>query len=312
LLVVIAIIAVLIAILLPALGKAKRVARTALCQSNMRQIGVAANVYAERFSGRIPAFSWKGGARPLPSADVDLQFASSDPVAVRFQAVDIMRRWEPGALISASSGGSNWYAHLWFTHLVMLDELGALDARSPVVVCPEDREQLDRLEADDDEFTVHTRFRRFESSYETAAVTHSVDQAGGALDPISQHGEGIWTFSRPNRYLVSRRWSEVVFPSGKAHMFDSYDRHASNEVRFYADERSVQPILFFDGSVRISATADSNPGFRPRDPASPEPTIMRLVIPGEGTSEYVGFYRWTRGGLGGIDFGSGEIGLDRP
>lgn len=305
LLVVVSIIAVLIGILLPALSRARRAARATLCQSNLRQVGTAAAMYVDRFSGVIPAFSWRGGTGRLPTSDVDIQTAADDPAAVRCQAVDIMRRWEGGLTISAASGGNNWYPHLWFTHLVMLEELGSLDAESAVSVCPEDREQLDRLETPATSMSITTRFRRYESSYETATQTFSVDMSGGTIDPISQHGENVWVFNRPLRYLVSRRASEVVFPSGKVHMFDSYDRHEGREELFYADERASQPILFFDSSVRTEATADSNPGFRPREPASPEPSVMSTS--GQGARDYVGYYRWTRGGLRGTDFGGGEV-----
>jgi prepilin-type N-terminal cleavage/methylation domain-containing protein/prepilin-type processing-associated H-X9-DG protein len=54
LLVVIAILAVLAALLLPALGSAKRAGRKAACLSNLRQIGLAIQNYAQDFNGRIP------------------------------------------------------------------------------------------------------------------------------------------------------------------------------------------------------------------------------------------------------------------
>ncbi len=62
LLVVIGIIAVLIALLLPALGKACRSARTVKCASNMRQIGILLQMYCDGNRGSYPAaygiWSW--------------------------------------------------------------------------------------------------------------------------------------------------------------------------------------------------------------------------------------------------------------
>jgi prepilin-type N-terminal cleavage/methylation domain-containing protein len=63
LLVVIAIIATLVGILLPALGQAREIGRATVCASNMRQMSVAANMYAKDFKDRIwPQFEWV----PLP------------------------------------------------------------------------------------------------------------------------------------------------------------------------------------------------------------------------------------------------------
>ncbi|MCM8532005.1 MAG: type II secretion system GspH family protein [Lentisphaeraceae bacterium] len=62
LLVCIAIIGILASLLLPSLGKAKETSKTAVCISNMRQIGIAVQSYAMTFNGTIP----------IPDAFVDL------------------------------------------------------------------------------------------------------------------------------------------------------------------------------------------------------------------------------------------------
>src|SRR5436190_1030001 len=61
LLVVIAIIAVLAALLLPALSKAKASAKRIHCASNLHQLGVALRLYVDEFR-RYPAFN----ATPTP------------------------------------------------------------------------------------------------------------------------------------------------------------------------------------------------------------------------------------------------------
>lgn len=55
LLVVISIISLLIAILLPALGKARESSRKILCANNLRQIGIGSSVYMEENGRRFPA-----------------------------------------------------------------------------------------------------------------------------------------------------------------------------------------------------------------------------------------------------------------
>jgi len=63
LLVVIAIIALLLAILMPSLQAAKKRGQTVVCLNNLRQIGMAANLYANDYEDRIPRGA--GGSNSL-------------------------------------------------------------------------------------------------------------------------------------------------------------------------------------------------------------------------------------------------------
>jgi len=298
LLVVIAIIAILIGLLLPALGAARRSSRAIVCSSNMRQMGVASSMYSDDWRGYIPAFSWKGG-QENDSPYEDLQFPLNDNLAMSDQATSIIRE-RTGRDLSRSF----WYSGLWFTHLVFLDYLTG-NLEEPVAACPEDAEQVTRSETPAEDFVGSSIKRKFESSYETAVTVYSADTAADGREPMNQHEQAWLDFRRSSSYLLSRRRVVVAFPSSKVYMFDSYSRHGkSSEDQLFFIPGTSQPILMFDGSVNRRETDDSNPGFQPLNPEDPGPTMIRV----NDDELYPGVYRWTRGGLRGVDFGGKEIG----
>jgi prepilin-type N-terminal cleavage/methylation domain-containing protein len=81
LLVVIAIIAVLAALLLPALAQAKERANRARCMSNLRQIGVALRIYADDNAEFLPRSVAPAGTENLGSALWDLPMSMADVLA---------------------------------------------------------------------------------------------------------------------------------------------------------------------------------------------------------------------------------------
>ena len=78
LLVVIAVIAILAALLLPSLAKAKDAGRRAVCLSNLRQVGIALQSYAHDNDGRIPY----GPAAPPFSHPADFYPSTGSPTSL--------------------------------------------------------------------------------------------------------------------------------------------------------------------------------------------------------------------------------------
>ena len=324
LLVVIAIIALLIGILLPALGGARHSARTAVCMSNMRQLGIASATFSTDHDDQIAGFYWRAGTTPSPYPD--LQLAENDSRAARAQALTIAREVSGQPWIN---GPTRLLPGFRFTHFVLRESLSGL-LPEEATICPSDKRQDERAEAGLESFreTPFLSIRYFESSYETAPCSFTPDSGEHAL--TQQDSVNVNTIYGLGEapYLQRRVW-EVAFPSNKVFMYDDYDRHyateshpffedfyytASNGVTYYDEDalyyafpEAKQPLLFFDSSVSARVTGDANPGFDPQNPADPRPTEMQWGWPMPTRTTVLGYYRWTRGGLRGIDYGGGEI-----
>lgn len=324
LLIVIAIIALLVGILLPALSEARKVARKSICESNMRQFGVAVNNYATDFTDRLASFTWKKG--------VDYGFGGAAPDATQAaanQAIDILRRRAFRDDLQQITG---WIPHVLYSHLVLNDYL---QQRLPekMVSCPEDRQRLRWQESiatdPDGYFNLTAGIDRpagnsnaekrwpYSSSYSFVPSAWSPDKSqivNGVPVPTVSQGATHATFAVPaggaTTILGLRKLSDVQFTAQKVLMYDSHSRHFDKRRDlFYAYGDARAPLLFFDTSVRTVKTSDTDEGFRPTTPANPNPTTFAYAPEtweprtrsGAATESVIGYYRWTREGLRGMD-----------
>ena len=90
LLVVIAIIALLMGILMPALQRVRKQSKGVVCKSNLKQIGLAANFYADHYDLYIPrSAEWGGDIKPW--FQLFMPFLAQKPVNDDYRSVDIFR-----------------------------------------------------------------------------------------------------------------------------------------------------------------------------------------------------------------------------
>lgn len=329
LLVVIAVIALLIGILLPGLGQARKTARRVLCMANLQQYGVAHISYWSDYKDSIASFNWKSGVR-YPQADPDLQFATGgDQYAHMNQAVHILRTQADRPDIGRVTAR---IPHRRYSHLILNSYL---QQRLPEagMACPEDR-ALQSWQRDPYNLDPHpdptltggaawNKFWAYASSYQLVPAAWNPDQRTSAGTTTWQYTEDHNLFFVGSAPLGGRGSWDVFFPANKVLIYSFHDRHSSKTPIYHAYEQAVAPAVFFDGSVRLERTSDANEGFQPNNPTSAAPTLYKYIGPrsynfepptisGRPFDLVRGHYRWTRGGLKGVDFGAGEVSTGEP
>lgn len=301
LLIVIAIIALLIGILLPALGEARRAGRKTVCMNNMRSYAQAANTFAGENKDLLPAMNWRGGQSPPPDAhpsilSKNIKFGS-DVEAASFQVVSTIRKKTSPNMADDSKYGtpSNWIPYILYSHIPLNDYIGG-NLPSQVSACTEDSWRLtiqkfyENPESSGLPYPknnggdgTNTSWRwPFSSSYSVhqahwgpskafTIMVNGVAKVAALYFPSKDGGGNLYTTNSTGPIDGSfgrNRLTDVRFPSSKTIMSDEFARHSGRKIRFYADPEASQPLNFYDGSVREYRTVDTNPGWNPMSRAA--------------------------------------------
>jgi len=113
LLVVVAIIAILAAMLLPALAAAREKSRRSVCAGNLRQMGMAMESYLGDYGGYFPAWTGYGGRTDGAGANYAERGVYKDPVSGI--AVDVLTQ---NTMYAPTDLASCWrYQGLWMRHI---------------------------------------------------------------------------------------------------------------------------------------------------------------------------------------------------
>jgi len=343
LLVVIAIIALLIGILLPALGQAQRSAKNVLSQSNMRSLNTGAANYATDNQDRIFSYTWRGGV-PYLMPDGRTKTDSSDSRAAMRQNQEILQRVtgriNGRAKIKFFDGR---LPHRRYSHLVLLDFLTNVQPE-PSAASPFDRNLIDwqsnTLEyiepgnslpygnssgdytgyADSQGWTDEKVLQRwpFASTYQMVPAAWNTDGIAGAPTwaPVADSPHLFTSTGQGDPPVGRRKLTQVAHSSGKVMMFEEFDRFSDKDGLYFAYPEAKPNLAFFDGSVRSEQTADCNAGWNPAQPRAE--WLQKYVpldtfpLPKDGLLNnnvtYCQRFRWTRYGLQGIDFGGKDVG----
>ncbi len=309
---VIAIIALLVSILLPALGKTRRYAKLLKCVSQQRQLSVAQLTYATDFKDALSGFSWTQGkwGPEAGQAGVPTNFAD-DLAAASAQAVAIMRlRSVPrNTAIPVPAG---WVPHIRYSHIPLYNYI-AQRLPEPTLVCPDDFRQRGFI--DNPSVTPSLGIHQlYASSYNFAPAFYTPNKetaTGGRFRQATNQRLFTYASGGGNYMLGRRKTYEVRFPSQKVWIFDEYDRHENKVDTYFTHFRAKPTVILGDGSSQVVKSHDANlGGYLGSNNLVTAATILYApnefpLVPWPDTSPLLqdGRYRWTLGGLSGRDIG---------
>ncbi len=328
LLVVIAIIALLVSIILPALTEAKKSAKTAQNNANLKQYGNTLQSYATDYKDIGPAFSWKGGrtySSVQPNGSIATYTAGDDVAAAKNQASDIIKRRAVPDYPNFPDQGA-WIPHILYTHLIMMDYLAAR-LPEPITRSPFDPFRARWAEDPTNPTAVGLTNAAtdarwpFSSSYQITSASFAPDRFTSDGGSLQQAGNAYrlyqYAAGSQNRFrLGGRKLSDCKYPDRKVFAYTDMMRHRGKVPQFYTANGAETILVAYDASVRTIRVDDMNEGgYWAANSSSPWLPALVDYSPTEDDRRYgydgpdingdrPGRCRWTYGSLTGIDYGA--------
>ena len=246
LLVVIAIIAILAALLLPALTSAQRAGKQAACLSNLRQIGIAIQSYSSDFSGSIPF------GPPAPPFTSPASFYPSTG--------------SPTSLLSIQGGAPVGLGLLLSQHLA---------AQPKVLFCPGTDQSMDAVaelakvghsQAQGSYYYRHAgNTELFDTSGDAAGPKNlQLDNLGNnragqpiralAIDSMLLSPPDLAAFNVKSRTHHNQRFADILFADGHVVSRSNRDGRFTVDVRDYNEVRQA-----FGKILKVLEQADTEP-----------------------------------------------------
>ncbi len=321
-------------ILIPTLNHTRNAGMNQVSIANLAAIGELGAQYANDNNAAIYTFSWKAGIAYPDLKSGSTRTYNSDQEAASAQAQNILQRATgritgPTAILHPNQR----LVHRRYSHLPLADYMGVKSIMSDMWVDPADSNLLDwrnnplgyleqnsnfpyangiPLEAGYDDISSWTstsivQLWAFASSYQVVPAAWSQDSAPTYI-PVGDTPHLFQSIGGTQVPLGGRTFFEVRAPAHKVHLFEEFDREQPGSPYFAYDH--AQPAkLMFDGAVNTLPSGLARSSTSPADPHTPWTQhylpldTFPIPLDGLGSPTQLDMrYRWTRGGLQGIDY----------